>query len=93
MIDANNSFPASIVLQTIVQNILLTVNIGRLLRWPKWFIFLLRYEFSNPNSEFRIPNSEIPNSEFRISKKKVVYGNFVFGDATSGSVHGVGQGI
>ena len=40
------------------------------------------------NSEFRILNSE-----FRISKKKVVYGNFVFGDATSSSVHGVGQGI
>ena len=34
------------------------------LRWPKWFIFLLRYEFSIPNSEFRILNSE-----FRISKK------------------------
>ena len=76
--------------------------------WPKWFKFLLRYEFTIPNSEFWIPNSEfripdsefripnsefwIPNSEFRISKKKVVYGNFVFGDATSGSVHGVWQG-
>ena len=48
--------------------------------------FLLRYEFSIPNSEFRILNSE-----FRISKKKsVVYRNFVFGDATSGSMHGVG---
>ena len=37
------------------------------------------------NSEFRILNSE-----FRISKKNVVYRNFVFGDDTSGSVHGVG---
>ena len=37
------------------------------LRWPKWFILLLRYEFSIPNSEFRILNSEfrIPNSAFR----------------------------
>ena len=44
------------------------------------------------NSEFRILNSEfrILNSEFHISKKKVVYRNFVFGDDTSGSVHGVG---
>ena len=46
-------------------------------------------------SEFRILNSEfrILKYEFRISKKKVVYGNFVFGDATSGSVHGVGQEV
>ena len=48
-------------------------------------------------SQFRIPNSEIriPNSEFQIPHfdKKVVYGNFVFGDATLGSVHGTGQGI
>ena len=46
------------------------------------------------NSEFRIPNSEfrIPNSEFRIPhfEKKNVYRKFVFGDDTSGSVHGVG---
>ena len=47
------------------------------------------------NSEFRIPNSEfrIPNSEFRIphfEKKKIVYRKLVFGDDTSGSVHGVG---
>ena len=49
-------------------------------------------QFRIPNSKFRIPNSEIriPNSEFRISKKNVVYRNFVFGDDTSGSVHGVG---
>ena len=48
-------------------------------------------------SQIRIPNSEfrIPNSEFRIPHfdKKVVDGNFVLGDATSGSVHGMGQGI
>ena len=44
------------------------------------------------NSEFRILNSEfrILNSEFRISKKKIVYRKLVFGDDTSGSVHGVG---
>ena len=43
-----------------------------------WFIKLL-------NCEFRILNSE-----FRISKKNVVYRKLVFGDATSGFVHGVG---
>ena len=55
-----------------------------------WFIKLLNSEIRIPNSEFRIPNSafRIPNFE-----KKVVYGDFVFGDATSGPVHGVGQGI
>ena len=48
--------------------------------------------YFDTNSQFRIPNSEfrILNSEFRISKKNVVYRNFVFGDDTSGSVHGVG---
>ena len=57
-----------------------------------WFIKLLNSEFRIPNSEFRIPNSEfrILNSEFRISKKNVVYRKLVFGDDTSGSVHGVG---
>ena len=40
------------------------------------------------NSEFRILNSE-----FRISRKKGVYGNFVFKDATSVSVHGVGHSL
>ena len=51
-------------------------------------------QFRIPNSEFRIPNSEfrIPNSEFRIPhfEKNVVYRKLVFGDATSGSVQGVG---
>ena len=51
-----------------------------------WFIFLLQYEFSIPNSEFRIPNSEFRIPHF---EKNVVYRNFVFGDDTSGSVHGV----
>ena len=57
-----------------------------------WFIKLLNSEFRIPNSEFRILNSEfrILNSEFRISKKNVVYRKLVFGDDTSGSVHGVG---
>ena len=45
--------------------------------------FSLRYELSIPNSVFRIPHFE----------KKIVYGNFVFEDATSGSMHGLGQGI
>ena len=45
-------------------------------------------------TSMRILNSEIriPNSDFRIphfEKKNVVYRNFVFGDATSGSVHAV----
>ena len=51
-------------------------------------------EFRIPNSEFRILNSEfrILNSEFRIPhfEKNVVYRKLVFGDSTSGSVHGVG---
>ena len=59
-----------------------------------FFYFDTNFQFRIPNlnSEFRIPNSEfrIPNSEFRILKKNVVYRNFVFGDDTSGSVHGVG---
>ena len=50
-----------------------------------WFIKLLNSENRILNSEFRILNSE-----FRISKKNVVYRKFVFGDATSGSVLGVG---
>ena len=59
-----------------------------------WFIKLLNFEFRILNSEFRILNAEfqIPNSEFRIPhfEKNVVYRKLVFGDATSGSVHGVG---
>ena len=59
-----------------------------------WFIKLLNSESRIPNSEFRIPNSEfrIPNAEFRIPhfEKNVVYRKLVFGDATSGSLHGVG---
>ena len=46
-------------------------------------------------SQFRIPNSEfqIPNSEFRIPhfENNVVYRKLIFGDETSGSVHGVGH--
>ena len=45
-----------------------------------WFIKLLNSEFRILNSEFQIPHFE----------KNVVYRKFVFGDATSGSVHGVG---
>ena len=53
---------------------------------------ILNSEFRILNSEFRILNSEfrILNSEFRISKKNVVYRKLVFGDDTSGSVHGMG---
>ena len=49
-------------------------------------------QFLIPNSEFRILKSEfwIPNS---VSRKKVVDGNVVYGYATSGSVHGIGQGV
>ena len=47
-----------------------------------WFIKLLNSEFLIPNSEFRIPNSAF--------RKKCVYRKLVFGDATSGSLHGVG---
>ena len=52
-----------------------------------WFIKLLNSEFRILNSEFRIPNSD-----FRIPyfEKNVVYRKLVFGDATSGSLHGVG---
>ena len=59
-----------------------------------WFIKLLNSEFRILNSEFRILNSEfrILNSEFRIPhfEKNVVYRKLVFGDATSGSLNGVG---
>ena len=52
-----------------------------------WFIKLLNSEFRIPNSEFRILNSEFRIPHF---EKNVVCRKFVFGDATSGSVHGVG---
>ena len=52
-----------------------------------WFIKLLNSEFRIPNSEFRIPNSEFRIPHF---EKNVVYRKLVFGDATSGSVHGLG---
>ena len=59
-----------------------------------WFIKLLNSEFRILNSEFRILKSEfrILNSEFRIPhfEKNVVYRKLVFGDATSGSLLGVG---
>ena len=47
----------------------------------------LNTEFRNLNSEFRILNSEFRIPHF---EKNVVYRKLVFGDATSGSVHGVG---
>ena len=52
-----------------------------------WFIKLLNSEFRIPNSEFRILNSEFRIPHF---EKNVVYRKLFFGDATSGSVHGVG---
>ena len=52
-----------------------------------WFIKLLNSEFRIPNSEFRIPNSEFRILHF---EKNVVYRKLFFGDATSGSLHGVG---
>ena len=52
-----------------------------------WFIKLLNSEIRIPNSEFRIPNSEFRIPHF---EKNVVYRKLVFGDATSGSLHGVG---
>ena len=52
-----------------------------------WFIKLLNSEFRILNSEFRILNSEFRIPHF---EKNVVYRKLVFGDATSGSLHGVG---
>ena len=52
-----------------------------------WFIKLLKSEFRIPNSEFRIPNSEFRIPHF---EKDVVYRKLVFGNDTSGSLHGVG---
>ena len=45
-----------------------------------WFIKLLDSEFRILNSEFRIPHFE----------KNGMYRKLVFGDASSGSLHGVG---
>ena len=52
-----------------------------------WFIKLLNSEFRILNSEFRILNSEFRIPHF---EKNVVYRKLVFGDDTSGSLHGVG---
>ena len=64
-----------------------------------FFYLYTNSQYRIPNSEFRMPKSEfrIRNSAFRKKRcgilhfeKNVVGGNFVFGDATSGSVHGLG---
>ena len=52
-----------------------------------WFIKLLNSEFRILNSEFRILNSEFRIPHF---EKNVVYRKLFFGDAISGSLHGVG---
>ena len=52
-----------------------------------WFIKLLNSEFRILNSEFRIVNSEFRIPHF---EKNVVCRKLVFGDDTSGSLHGVG---
>ena len=60
------------------------------------YLYVKAVCYDGPNGSFftsiRILNSEfrILNAEFRISKNIVVYRNVVFGDATSGSVQGVG---
>ena len=68
------------------------INIGHCKVYSRDFATYILWFAKLLNSEFWIPSSEfwIPNSAFR---KKVVDGNFVFGDATSGSVHGMGQEI
>ena len=53
-----------------------------------WFIKLLNSEFLILNSEFRILNSEFRIPHF---EKNIVYRKLVFGDATSGSLHGMGS--
>ena len=79
-----------------------TINIGHCKVYSRdfvtnilWFIKLLNLDFRILNSEFRIPKTEfrILNSELRIPdfEKKVVYGNFVLGDAT-GPCTGWGKG-
>ena len=73
------------------------INIGHCKEYSTDFVTNILWFIKLLNSEFRIPNSENPNSEFRIlnsefriSKKNVVCRKLVFGDATSGSLHGVG---
>ena len=65
------------------------INIGHCKVYSTDFVTNILWLIKLLNSEFRIPNSEfrIPNSAFR---KYVVYRKLVFGDATSGSLHGVG---
>ena len=70
------------------------INIGHCKVYSRDFVTNILWFIKLINSEFRILNSEfrIPNSEFRIPhfEKNVVYRKLVFGDATSGSLHGVG---
>ena len=70
------------------------INIGHCKVYSTDFVTNILWLIKLLNSEFRILNSEfrIPNSEFRIPhfEKNVVYRKLVFGDATSGSLHGVG---
>ena len=71
------------------------INIGHCKVYSRYFVTNILWFIKLLNSEFRILNSEfrILNSEFRISKKKLWMVMCFFGDATSGSAHGVGQGI
>ena len=70
------------------------INIGHCKVYSTDFVTNILWLIKLLNSEFRILNSEfrILNSEFRIPhfKQNVVYRKLVFGDATSGSLHGVG---
>ena len=69
------------------------INIGHCKVYSTDFVTNILWFIKIPNSEFRILNSEfrIPNSEFRIPHfEKNRYRKLVFGDDTSGSVHGVG---
>ena len=68
------------------------IDIGHCKVYSMDFVTNISWFFKLLNSEFRILNSEfrILNSEFRIPhfEKNVVYRKLVFGDATSGSLHG-----
>ena len=70
------------------------INIGHCKVYSTDFVTNILWSIKLLNSEFRILNSEfrIPNSAFRIPhfEKIVIYRKLVFGDATSGSLHGVG---